>query len=111
MTKNTVEHVKKQMMTILLELIMQRPEEERTLLALIVNKYGDNEKKVSKYVSTLLKRLLSVHPNMTCIVLQQLGQFVSRAGIPPMSILFIVKFINKLKLIPPTIVWLIISYS
>ena len=105
MTKDTVEHVKKQMMDTLVELLIQKAEEERTILALLVNKYGDKEKKIAKYSSTLLKRLIHAHPNMTCVVLRQLGQYVSKSGISALSVLLIVKFINKLTSMPPTIVF------
>ena len=103
-TKDTVEHVKKEMMNVLLELLISRPEEERTLLSMIVNKFGETDRKIAKFTSTLLKRLLRAHPNMTCIVLQQIGQFVSRAGIPSSSITLMIKFVNKLQSIPATIV-------
>ena len=102
MTTDTVLHVKKTMMKILLDLLIQRSEEEKTLLSMITEKYGEKDKKVAQYVSTLLKQLLKAHPNMTVIVLQQLGQFVSKS-INPSSVTIIVKFINKLELIPPTI--------
>lgn len=95
------------MMSIMLELLQKRPEEERTLLSLIVNKFGDKEKKVATFASISLKRLLRTHPNMTCIILQQLGQFTSQSGIPAHSVFLIVKLINEITLIPPTIVSLL----
>jgi len=102
LTKDTVPHVKKNMIGILVELLMQKPEEEKTLLSMIINKYGDKERKVAKHVSSCLKKLLRVHPNMTMVVLAQLSQFVSK-NIPQASITLIVRFINKLQQIPPTI--------
>eukprot|EP00826_Nyctotherus_ovalis_P066557 TRINITY_DN9847_c0_g3_i1.p1 TRINITY_DN9847_c0_g3~~TRINITY_DN9847_c0_g3_i1.p1 ORF type:complete len:634 (-),score=171.88 TRINITY_DN9847_c0_g3_i1:71-1972(-) len=102
LTSDTVLHIKKTMMKLLLDLLIQRPEEEKTLLSMVIEKYGDKDKKVGQYVSTLLKQLLRAHPNMTVVVLQQLGQFVSK-GVNASNVTTIVKFVNKLEVVPATI--------
>ena len=102
LTQDTVLHSKKEMMKTLLDLLIQRPEEEKMLLWMIIEKYTDKDRKVAQYVSALLSQLLKIHPNMTVIVLQQLGQFVSKS-VSASNVTIIVRLINKLQLIPPEI--------
>ncbi|KAL9090697.1 MAG: hypothetical protein Q9165_005185 [Trypethelium subeluteriae] len=63
-----VEFSRKRAITIVFELLKEKPEQEENLLRLLVNKLGDKEKRVASRASYLLLQLQSAHPAMKPII-------------------------------------------
>eukprot|EP01029_Cantina_marsupialis_P029556 TRINITY_DN781838_c0_g1_i1.p1 TRINITY_DN781838_c0_g1~~TRINITY_DN781838_c0_g1_i1.p1 ORF type:complete len:790 (+),score=322.45 TRINITY_DN781838_c0_g1_i1:111-2480(+) len=59
-------------------LLVNKPEQEKRLLTILVNKLGDPQKKVSSRVSQLLIQLLEIHPVMVQAVIKEIKQVVFR---------------------------------
>jgi ribosome biogenesis protein MAK21 len=59
-------------------LLKSKPEQERRLLSALVNKLGDPERKVASNASYLLSSLLTVHPNMKRVVIEEVDSFLFR---------------------------------
>lgn len=67
------------------ELLAAKPEQERALLGLLVNKFGDNSPKVSSNVSFHLKKLVEVHPGMKAIIAKEVEIFLARSNVTAKS--------------------------
>lgn len=67
------------------ELLAAKPEQERALLGLLVNKFGDLASKVSSSVSVHIKKLVEAHPGMKRVVVQEIEAFLMRANITAKS--------------------------
>jgi len=72
---NTVIFFKTKAIQTAYELLAAKPEQERALLGLLVNKFGDTGAKVSSNVAFCLKRLVESHPGMKAIVATRLRHF------------------------------------
>lgn len=80
-TKDPISHVKQRMIGTLYALLSGVPELERRLLASLVNKLGDPEKKAASRLAHLLGQLTIHHPAMKRAVLAELQRFVLRPNI------------------------------
>ncbi|KAJ2158112.1 RNA-binding ribosome biosynthesis protein mak21 [Coemansia sp. RSA 552] len=69
-------HRRQAMANVVGELLEQKPEQERNLLRLLVNKLGDGERQLAAKASHLLLRLLSVHPNMKLVVVRTIQELI-----------------------------------
>ncbi|KAK0304242.1 RNA-binding ribosome biosynthesis protein mak21 [Friedmanniomyces endolithicus] len=63
-----VEYARSRAITYVFELLKDKPEQEENLLRLLVNKLGDNDRKISSRVSYLLLQLENTHPAMRMVV-------------------------------------------
>lgn len=63
-----VEYARSRAITYVYELLKDKPEQEENLLRLLVNKLGDNDKKIASRASYLLLQLETTHPAMKLIV-------------------------------------------
>ncbi|KAJ1933914.1 RNA-binding ribosome biosynthesis protein mak21, partial [Linderina pennispora] len=68
MSYDPVVHTRQNMVTFFEDLLEQKPEQEKNLLRLLVNKLGDNERQLAARASYLILKLLNAHPNMKFIV-------------------------------------------
>ena len=59
------------MLKITFELLANKPENEKTLLAALANKLGDQEKKLASKAMYLLRELVDMHPNMKGAVIKE----------------------------------------
>ncbi|KAL1633130.1 RNA-binding ribosome biosynthesis protein mak21 [Diplodia intermedia] len=64
-----VEYSRSRAITFVYELLKEKPEQEENLLRLLINKLGDNEKKISSRASYLLLQLQNSHPVMKGIII------------------------------------------
>ncbi|KAH9540177.1 hypothetical protein CY35_15G097300 [Sphagnum magellanicum] len=71
-TKDTQPFLREKSLKTVFMLLKSKPEQERRLLSALVNKLGDPERKVASNASYLLSSLLSVHPNMKAVFLNQI---------------------------------------
>ncbi|KAI1303890.1 hypothetical protein EDD11_005296 [Mortierella claussenii] len=76
-----VVHVRHRMLGFISELMTSKPEQENTLLEMLVNKMGDNENKVSAKASFEIQQLLRAHPGMTMIVVREIERLLMRPRI------------------------------
>ncbi|KAG0371982.1 hypothetical protein BGX24_000901 [Mortierella sp. AD032] len=76
-----VVHVRHRMLGFISELMSSKPEQENTLLEMLVNKMGDNENKVSAKSSYEIQQLLRAHPGMTMIVVREVERLLMRPRI------------------------------
>eukprot|EP00122_Pirum_gemmata_P018198 Pgem_evm1s17043 len=51
----------------MLDLLMERSEQEQVLLSLIVNKLGDTEKQLGSKIPHFLRTLITEHSSMTLV--------------------------------------------
>eukprot|EP00927_Polykrikos_kofoidii_P028740 TRINITY_DN25009_c0_g1_i1.p1 TRINITY_DN25009_c0_g1~~TRINITY_DN25009_c0_g1_i1.p1 ORF type:complete len:892 (-),score=158.44 TRINITY_DN25009_c0_g1_i1:611-3286(-) len=67
------------------DLLTAKPEQERALLSLLVNKFGDLTSKVSSLVSQCLKKLEEAHPGMKSVIAKEAEVFLGRPNITASS--------------------------
>ncbi|CAE7243842.1 Cebpz [Symbiodinium sp. CCMP2592] len=84
-SQNTVAFIKTKAVRSAYELLSAKPEQEKALLALLVNKFGDSSSKVSSQVSFCLKELLKKHPGMKGPVVKEMEAFLARPNITQKS--------------------------
>jgi hypothetical protein len=70
--------IKNNLIQILLELLIERPEQEKVLLSLLVNKMGDPDRQLASKISHYLNRLLQRHPRMKLVIVNEVEQFLRR---------------------------------
>lgn len=80
------------------ELLQSRPEQEQALLALIVNKLGDRDRKVASKSAFLLNQVVEHHPAMKGVVVREIEQFLARANLTERAQYYAVTFLNQLVL-------------
>lgn len=98
MTKDTLVHVKNKTLINLYELLSSKPEQEQNLLAMLINKLGDQEKKIAAKSVYLLLLLLNSHPNMKLIVIREVQQFLIRPNVALRSQYYAITFLNQIVL-------------
>ena len=94
--KDTLPHIKQRMIGTLYALLAGAPELERKLLASLVNKLGDPDKKAASRIAHLLGQLTIAHPAMKSVVLAEIQRFVLRPNVSEGSQYYAVVFMNQL---------------
>lgn len=74
------------------------PEGESHLLAMIVNKLGDPEKKTASSAGHELRRVLQQHPNMQLVIAREVQQLCHRPHLSARAQYNCIVFLNQLKL-------------
>ncbi|KZO91957.1 CBF-domain-containing protein [Calocera viscosa TUFC12733] len=72
-------YVRTQSMTLVAQLLKEKPEQEQNLLRLLVNKLGDPERTVASKASFHLLQLLQSHPAMKGVVIREISSLILRA--------------------------------
>jgi ribosome biogenesis protein MAK21 len=80
-TKDPVHHINAKMLSHVWSLLVAKKEQERTLLSLLVNKFGHIDKKIASKVVYLLQQLLVKHPMMKLVVAREVEMFLFRHGV------------------------------
>ncbi|KAF5894166.1 CCAAT/enhancer-binding protein zeta, partial [Clarias magur] len=80
------------------ELLCNRPEQEKALLMLVVNKLGDPEYKVASKASYLLETLLHKHPLMKSVVCVEVERLMFRPNIGGKAQYYAACFLNQVML-------------
>ncbi|XP_063959012.1 CCAAT/enhancer-binding protein zeta-like isoform X2 [Lytechinus pictus] len=100
MLQDTVSAIKAKALSCCYELIVNRPEEEKRLLRLIVNKVGDPDYKVASKAVHWLQKLVDVHSMMKIVVVQAVEELLFRPNINTKAQYYAVCFLNQLVLHP-----------
>jgi len=85
-------------LTYIYELLKAKPEGEQNLLTLLVNKLGDQEKKIASKASHLLSLLLQEHPAMKLIVIKETERLIFRVNASEKAKYYAIDFINQIVL-------------
>jgi ribosome biogenesis protein MAK21 len=97
-THDVVYFYKTKGVDILWSLLVEKPEQERNLLLLLVNKLGDTERKLCSKVAFLLLQLLERHPNMVLVVVREVHQFLHRSHLSDRARYYAMIFLNQILL-------------
>ncbi|KZV14923.1 CCAAT/enhancer-binding protein zeta [Dorcoceras hygrometricum] len=79
-------------------LLSSKSEEERRILSSLVNKLGDPENKVASNADYHLKNLLSDHPNMKAVVIDEVDNFLFRPRLGLRAKYHAVNFLSQIRL-------------
>lgn len=90
--------VKAKVLNVIYELLKTKPEGEQNLLTLLVNKLGDQEKKIASKGSHLLGLLLQEHPAMKLIVIKETERLIFRNNASERAKYYAIDFINQIVL-------------
>uniref|UniRef100_A0A8C3V928 CCAAT/enhancer-binding protein zeta n=1 Tax=Catharus ustulatus TaxID=91951 RepID=A0A8C3V928_CATUS len=80
------------------ELLCNKPEQEKALLVLLVNKLGDPQNKIATKASYLLETLLHKHPNMKGVVCNEVERLLYRSNINVKTQYYAICFLNQIVL-------------
>ncbi|KAF2983778.1 hypothetical protein EK904_010559 [Melospiza melodia maxima] len=80
------------------ELLCNKPEQEKALLVLLVNKLGDPQNKIATKASYLLETLLHKHPNMKGVVCSEVERLLYRSNINVKTQYYAICFLNQIVL-------------
>ncbi|NWU67863.1 CEBPZ protein, partial [Pterocles burchelli] len=80
------------------ELLCNKPEQEKVLLVLLVNKLGDPQNKIATKASYLLETLLHKHPNMKGVVCSEVERLLYRSNINVKTQYYAICFLNQIVL-------------
>ncbi|CAM9447735.1 unnamed protein product, partial [Ascophyllum nodosum] len=94
-SRDTVENFKRFSLEAAKDLLEAKPEGEQRLLALLVNKLGDPEKKISGKAIHLLQTILATHPAMKGVVVREVQQCLHRPGLQPKALYAGIVFLNQ----------------
>eukprot|EP00124_Ichthyophonus_hoferi_P002689 Ihof_evm1s195 gene=Ihof_evmTU1s195 len=90
--------VKGKTLKIMYEFLLEKPEQEKNILTLLVNKMGDPDRQVASKVVYLLAQLVAVHPNMKIPVVREVEQIIYRPNIKARAQYYAVCYLNQLVL-------------
>ena len=96
--KDSVEHFKLKSVSVLFDLLAAKPENEKELLSMLVNKLGDPVRKVASNASFYLRQLVEKHhPQMKTVLLNEVEQLIFRANVGRRTQYYAVSFLNQLR--------------
>jgi len=98
LSHDAVEAVRKKSLNVILHLLCERPEQEKKLLSMLVNKLGDPDYKIAANASHLLSQLIARHPVMKTVVVGELERLLYRPNISAKAQYYGVCFLNQLML-------------
>ncbi|KAJ3277425.1 hypothetical protein HDU76_010370, partial [Blyttiomyces sp. JEL0837] len=98
LSKDPLGHVKSKMLVYISDLLSSKPEQESNLLALLVNKLGDNDGKISSKAGYLLSAVLEKHPAMKDVVVKEVERFLFRQNVGKQSQYNALTFLNQVVL-------------
>ena len=75
-THDDLEFYRKYSLNCLLSLLLSKPEMEETLLSVIVNKLGDQSKKIQCHTIYVLIQLVKAHPEMSEVIVREVNLFM-----------------------------------
>ncbi|KAJ1560428.1 hypothetical protein HK405_007129, partial [Cladochytrium tenue] len=99
LSKDPLDHVRKKALHYIGELLASKPEQEVNLLALLVNKLGDQDGKVASQASfTLLSGVLGRHPAMKLVVVKEVERLLFRQNVGSRARLASLSFLTQIPL-------------
>ncbi|CAJ0943145.1 unnamed protein product [Ranitomeya imitator] len=96
LTHDSLIATKAKSLNVIYELLCNKPEEEKTLLVLLVNKLGDPQYRVATKASYLLEMLLNEHPNMKVVVCLEVERLLYRPNISEKAQYYGICFLNQI---------------
>ncbi|XP_074659193.1 CCAAT/enhancer-binding protein zeta-like [Tubulanus polymorphus] len=93
---DTVPATKMKTLTTISELLTNKPEEENTLLPMLINKLGDPDSKVASKGAYLLEQLVSKHPNMKSVIVLEVERLLYRSNVSDKAQYYAICFLNHL---------------
>ncbi|XP_057981919.1 protein SLOW WALKER 2 [Malania oleifera] len=90
--------LKDKALKIMYALLRSKPEQERRLLSALVNKLGDPESKVASSADFHLSNILSDHPNMKAVVIDEVDSFLFRPHLGLRAKYHAVNFLSQIRL-------------
>jgi len=96
MSHDNLDFVKNKAISTIFELLVAKPEQEKNLLTLLVNKLGDNNRKLASKASYLLSQLLLKHPNMKLVVIKEIEHLLFRTNISDRAQYYAIIFLNQI---------------
>ncbi|POM58320.1 CCAAT-box-binding transcription factor [Phytophthora palmivora] len=79
-------------------LLRAKPEQEAVLLAMLVNKLGDPDRKIAAYLHRMLQELLREHPAMKRVVVDEVERLLTRPKVSDRAKYNAVLFLNQIYL-------------
>lgn len=79
-------------------LLAAKPEQEAVLLAMLVNKLGDPDRKIAAYIHKMLQDLLREHPVMKRVVVDEVERLLTRPKVSDRAKYNAVLFLNQIYL-------------
>ncbi|KAI9137197.1 hypothetical protein BKA69DRAFT_1099745, partial [Paraphysoderma sedebokerense] len=99
LSHDTLHHVRHATVTIIFELLVTKPEQEQNLLRLLVNKLGDQDRKIASKASFLLDQLVTKHhPAMKLIVIKAIEEFMMRPNVGEKAQYYAITTLNQILL-------------
>ena len=95
-THDEMSYIKKARLMQLNDLLLASPEREKVILALLVNKMGDADKKIASRVVFLLTEIIKTHPGFKLSLIVELEQLLYRAHIAPRAQYYAIIFLNQM---------------
>ncbi|KNC97841.1 RNA-binding ribosome biosynthesis protein MAK21 [Spizellomyces punctatus DAOM BR117] len=91
-------HIKNKMIQYIYDLLSSKPEQEQNLLSLLVNKVGDQDRKLASKSAHLLSQLLATHPAMKLVVIKEVERLLFRPNVTDRARYYAVTFLNQIVL-------------
>ncbi|TPX71380.1 hypothetical protein SpCBS45565_g01118 [Spizellomyces sp. 'palustris'] len=88
-------HIKNKMIQYTYDLLSSKPEQEQNLLSLLVNKVGDQDRKLASKSAHLLSQLLTTHPAMKLVVIKEVERLLFRPNVTDRARYYAVTFLNQ----------------
>lgn len=79
-------------------LLAAKPEQEAVLLAMLVNKLGDPDRKIASYILKTLQELLQEHPAMKRVVVDEVERVLTRPQVSDRTKYNAILFLNQIYL-------------
>lgn len=95
---DSIMHSKRKAQHIAFELLRDKPEQEQQLLAILVNKLGDPERKIASNSAHLLNALLQRHRGMKLVVAREVESFLHRSSVSARAQYYGIIFLNQIML-------------
>ncbi|KHJ95885.1 CBF/Mak21 family protein [Oesophagostomum dentatum] len=93
-----VEDLSKRALRLALNLLADRPEGERFLLSMLVNKMGHPKPQIGSFVATLLEDLAKRQPNMRPVIVAEVERLIYRMNVSPKAHLYASTFLSQITL-------------
>ncbi|CAG8433214.1 526_t:CDS:10 [Ambispora gerdemannii] len=88
-------HVRQQMVETIFGLVKSKPEQEQNLLKLLVNKLGDNDKKVASKTTYLIQQLLNTRRDLRLAIVCEIEQYLLLSSSRPHAQYYAVICLNQ----------------
>jgi len=95
---DSIDHFKLKSVSICFDLLAAKPEREKELLTMLVNKLGDPIRKVASNAAYFLRKLVEEHhPQMKLVLIQEVEQLLFRSNVGLRTRYYSIMFLNQLR--------------